>query len=159
MRILALLFVLSVVVAAVLGQTLSVPPAQDLSESFSIPGSPGNDGTRMQSRAQIQVVPIDLLVSNKAELQSLRTRVADAEAETSKLEISDPAVREQFSRQLQLLRALLALAQMQQADTGKSPTALEVQQHLNEIEGQTQCEACHGRIVLKSTSAAGLLEP
>ena len=104
----------------------------------------------MQSRAQIQVVPINLFVSNKAALQSLRTRVAKAEAETSKLEVSDPAVREQLSRQRQLLRALLALAHMQQADAGKSPNALEVQQHLNNIEGQTQCEACHGRIVLKS---------
>jgi hypothetical protein len=158
MRILSLLFALAVAAAMVPGQTLSVPPPQSSSPRFSAPDVKTGDELRMKSRAQIQVVPIDLLVSNNAELQSLRARVAQAEAETDRLEIADPAIREQFSRQLQLLRSLLHLAEMQQADAGKSPTALEVQQHLNNIEGRTRCEACHGRIILKSREESGSLE-
>lgn len=156
MRIPTLLFSVTVAGALVLGQSLPVTPPQS-SGPFSPAQAQGGE-LRMRSRAQIQVVPIDLLVSHNAELQSLRARVAQAEAETNRLEIADPAIREQFSRQLQLLRSLLRLAEAQQADAGKSPTALEVQQHLNNIEGQTLCEACHGRIILKSSMESGSLE-
>ena len=70
--------------------------------------------------------------------------------DAAKLAPSDPAVREQFSRQIQLMRALLNFAARQDSDQGKSPTALQVQQHLNRIEGQVMCEACHNRIVARS---------
>jgi hypothetical protein len=38
---------------------------------------------------------------------------------------------------------LLDFAELQESDRGKSPAALEVQHHLNQIEGQFMCEACH----------------
>jgi hypothetical protein len=79
----------------------------------------------------------------------LRTRIAEAELDASRLAPSDPAVREQLSRQLQLMKALLSFAERQDSDQGKSPTALQVQQHLNQIEGQRMCEACHNRVVAR----------
>ena len=60
------------------------------------------------------------------------------------LEVSDLAVREQLSRQRQLMRALLSYAERQDTDKGKSLVAVQVQRHLNRIEGQVMCEACHG---------------
>ena len=108
------------------------------------------DGVRMWRRAEIRVMPVDLVAADKAELQSLRTRIAEAEVDAARLAPSDPAVREQFSRQIQLMKALLTFAERQDSNQGKSPTALQVQQHLNQIEGQVMCEACHNRILART---------
>ena len=97
--------------------------------------------------AEVRVVPLDLAAANRKELASLRARVELAKLEYAKLNPSDPAVREQLGRQIEVMDALLLWADRQSSDTGKSPTALEVQQHLNNIEGKVQCEACHSGIV------------
>jgi hypothetical protein len=144
---------LSVVLLAVLGflafvQTLypARTAAQDqgllLNPQASIPPLV-SDGVQMYRRADIRVMPADLLAADKAELESLREQIARTEMDGLKLDISDPAVREHFSRQLTLLRGLLRLADRQYSDEGKSPSALAVQKHLNGIEGQRNCEACH----------------
>jgi len=97
----------------------------------------------MYRRADIRVMPVDLLAADKAELESIREQIVRTELDGLKLDISDPAVREHVSRQLALLRALLRFADRQYSDERKSPSALAVQKHLNQIEGQRNCEACH----------------
>lgn len=155
MRLLSFLFALCLVTILALAEVLSsrqpaaispapAQPVQNATQSWS-----GSDSTRMWRRAEIRVLPLDLLAANRAELESLRKRVADAESDSSRLGSSDLAVREQLFRQLQLMKALLRFAERQEADTGKSATALEVQRHLNRIEGQTMCEACHSGIVAR----------
>jgi hypothetical protein len=118
------------------------PAAMWLNSQAAIPPL-ASDGIQMWKRADIRVVPIDLLVADKAELESLRQRVARADSDSMKLDLSDAAVREQVSRQLQLLRALLLLAERPYSEQGKSRAALGVQRHLNQIEGQRNCSACH----------------
>jgi hypothetical protein len=149
MRIAAFLFVLSLVTASVLPQTSPLrhasPPAHPplASNDSGSAAQNSSDGVRMLRRVDILVVPVELSVANKAELASLRDRVAQAEVDMTRLDLSDPAVREQLSRQRQLMRALLSYAEQQNTDNGKSLVALQVQRHLNRIEGQVMCEACH----------------
>jgi hypothetical protein len=155
MRIATFLFALSLVTGLVLAdssaewQLSAAPsaPVQLTPRQTDLQGS--GDGIRMWRRAEIRVMPLGLVAADKAELQSLRTRVTEAEVDAAKLAPSDPAVREQFSRQIQLMRALLSFTERQDSDQGKSPTALQVQQHLNQIEGQIMCEACHNRVVAR----------
>ena len=122
-------------------------PAQDPSSSLFNPQSTipplASDGIQMWRRAEIRVLPVDLLAADKAELDSLRQQLSRAESDSQKIDLSDPAVREQLSRQLQLMRNLLNFAERQYSDDGKSTRALAVQKHLNQIEGQRNCEACH----------------
>jgi hypothetical protein len=108
--------------------------------------SRSGDGVRMWRRAEVHIVPTDMAVANRVELESLRTRAARCEADVASLN-SDPATREQLQKQLQLIRSLLTYAERNESDAGKSPTALEVQRHLNEIEGRVSCESCHAGVV------------
>lgn len=110
----------------------------------------GGDGERMWTRAQIRVMPLDLLMANRVELESLRSRAARSELDASRLSTCNPAVREQLSRQIELLRALLDYADRQDSDNRKSPVAIEVQRQLNGIEGRGNCEACHNGVVAKA---------
>ena len=105
--------------------------------------------------AEIRIVPLDLAAANRKELASLRARVALAKLEYSRLNPSDPAVREQLGRQIELMDALLLCAERQNSDAGKSPVALEVQQHLNNIEGKMQCESCHAGLVAGAQLPSG----
>lgn len=150
MRIAAFLFALSLVTASVLPQTspvrhpspLAHPPLHSNDGGSAARNS--SDGVRMLRRADIRVLPVELIVANRTELASLRGRVAQAEVDMTKLDVSDLAVREQLSRQRQLMRALLSYAERQDTDKGKSLVAVQVQRHLNRIEGQVMCETCHG---------------
>lgn len=90
----------------------------------------------MSRTAEILVLPADLATATRAELASLRDRVAQAESASPRLDVPDLAVCEHISRQGQLLRALLRYEEMRDADAGNSPVALEVQRHLNKIEGR-----------------------
>jgi hypothetical protein len=101
----------------------------------------------MWRRAEIRVTSLDQVELNKAELQSLRERVAKAEAESTGFWFSDPSLRRQLYEQLQLSKDLLKFAEQQQANRATSPTAVEVERRLNQIQGQTMCEACHSGIV------------
>lgn len=154
MRIAAFLLALFLVAVLVFAPTT----AGNQSLANSRAGSPqvsqgrpegGSGGRNMWRRAEIWVVPLDLAAANKAELVSLRARVEQAESDTAKLNPRDAAIREQLSRQVQLMKALLSYAERQDSDRGKSPTAVEVQRHLNEIEGNVMCEACHTGIVAR----------
>ena len=132
-------------------QTSNVPPSPTMRPA---PGPAelwsGYNGSRMWRRAEIRVVPLDEVDLNKAELQSLRDRVARAEAESTGFWFSDPAMRKQLSEQLQLMKELLKFADKQQSNRSKSPTAVEVERRLNLIQGQTMCEACHSGIVARN---------
>lgn len=97
--------------------------------------------------AEVRVVPLDVAAAQTKELATLRARVELAKLEYAKLSPSDAAVREQLTRQIELMDALLLWAERQNSDAGKSPTAIQVQQHLNNIEGKVQCESCHGGII------------
>ena len=155
MRSVAFLLVICVVGALALAQTLSAPAAIDRGTPRSnqmMPAHQAGSGERMWRRAEIRVVPLDLYLANKVELDSLRARVEQAETDAARLEPVEPAVREQLYRQVQLLQALLKFAQRQESNAGKDPTALEVQRHLNEIEGHVMCEACHTSIVARAAS-------
>jgi hypothetical protein len=104
----------------------------------------------MWRRAEIRVVPLDLYLANKVELDSLRARVAQAQTDATRLAPPDPAARELLYRQQQLLKALLSFAERQESNAGKGPAALDVQRHLNEIEGKVMCEACHTGMVARA---------
>jgi hypothetical protein len=151
MRLPAFLFALCPIAILALGlssqQTSNVPP----SNAQPAPGVTdlwgGYNGSRMWRRAEIRVVPLDQVDLNKAELQSLRDRVARAETESTGFWFSDPTLRRQLSAQLQLSKDLLKFAEQQQKNRAKSPTAIEVERRLNRIQGQMMCEACHSGIV------------
>ena len=98
----------------------------------------------MLRQAEIRVLPTELAAANRAELVSLRDRVAQLETNAARIEVSDPAVREQIARQLQLAKALLSYAERLNSEDGKSPVVVQVEHRLNRIEGRMMCEACHG---------------
>ena len=108
------------------------------------------DGSRMWSRAEIRVTPLEQVDRNRAVLESLRNRVVQAERENASLWLVDSDVRRQLSSQDQLMRELLTFAELQQSNRGKGPNALAVERRLNQIEGQTMCEACHSGIVARN---------
>jgi len=109
-----------------------------------------DDTSRMWRRAEILVVPLEQVERNRAALESLRNRVAQAERDTSSFWLVDPNVRQQLFSQVQLMRQLLTFAEQQQSNKGKGPTALAVERRLNQLEGQTMCEACHSGIVAQN---------
>ena len=155
MRSVAFLIALCVVSALVLAQTLSDPAWTARGRPSSSPlmlAQQTGEGERMWRRAEIRVEPLDLYLANKVELDSLRARVQQAQADAARLEPPEPAARELLYRQQQLLKALLNLAQRQESNAGKGPAVLEVQRHLNEIEGKVMCEACHTGVVAQRTS-------
>jgi len=107
----------------------------------------GYEGGRMWRRAQIRVVPLEQADVNRNELASLRDRAARMQSNSSALWFVDPEVRKQLWQQQQLIKELLKLAERQESSEGKSATAMEVERHLNQIEGHTRCDACHEGIV------------
>jgi len=154
MRNITFLFFLCVVAALVLAQTLSDPLFDRGARSGPmVSAQQSGAGDRMWRRAEIRVVPLDLYLANKVELDSLRARVERAQADAARLEPPDPAARELLYRQQQLLKALLGLAQRQESNAGKGSTVLDVQRHLNEIEGKVMCEACHTSVVARQAPA------
>ncbi len=155
MRNAAFLLALCVVGALMLAQTLSNPAVMDRAPGASqtMPAHQTGIGERMWRRAEIRVVPLDLYLANKVELDSLRARVDQAQADAARMEPPDPAARELLYRQQQLLKSLLNLAGRQESNAGKGPAVLDVQRHLNEIEGKEQCEACHTGVVARQASA------
>jgi hypothetical protein len=156
MRRVALLLVLGVGSALVLAQTLSDPALPERGTprlNQMMPAHPTDVGERMWRRAEILVVPLDLFLARRVELDSLRARVEQAQADAARLELADPAASELLSRQQQLLKLFLTLAERQESNAGKGPTALEVQRHLNQIEGKVMCEACHTGVVAQQASA------
>jgi hypothetical protein len=108
------------------------------------------DSSRMWRRAEIRVTPLEQVDRNRAALESLRNRVAQAERESTSLWLLDFNARQQLSSQVQLMRELLRFAEQQQSNQGKSPTALAVERRLNQLQGQTMCEACHAGIVARN---------
>jgi hypothetical protein len=156
MRLPAFLFALCLIAILAFGissssqQSSNVPPATARPTPGVTDLWSGYNGSRMWRRAEIRVVPLDQVDLNKAELQSLRERVAQAEAQSTGFWFSDPTLRRQLSEQLQLMKELLKFAEQQQANRAKSPTAMEVERRLNLIQGQTMCEACHSGIVARN---------
>jgi hypothetical protein len=51
------------------------------------------------------------------------------------------------------MNALLTYIDRERSDQGKSVAALEVQRHLNEIEGRVNCQACHTGVVAKGNTS------
>jgi len=105
----------------------------------------GGDTLRMWKRVQIKVIPLAVAAADNTELEALRGRVMQMEFDAAKLGTTNPAVREQLSRQLRLTRTLLNFIERQQSEHGKSRTVLEVESNLNHLQGQMMCEACHSR--------------
>jgi hypothetical protein len=104
-------------------------------------------GVRMWRFAEIRVIPSDLAAANRTELDSLRQRVQRAEAENLGIYLMDPAVRERQEQQIRLIQDLFSFAERKDSDHGKSPVAIEVQRHLNHIQGRMACESCHPSLV------------
>lgn len=113
----------------------------------------GSDGQPMVSRAYIEVVPLDLLVERNKQLEYLRDSVTQGELDALKLSSSNPAIREHLFRQTDTMQALLHYIERAQSDQGKSPEALEVKRHLNEIEGKVNCGACHTGVVARAATS------
>lgn len=108
------------------------------------------NNSRMWIRAEIRVTPLEQADLNRARLEALRKRVSTAEADSAGLWFSDPTPRKQFLADLELMKELLAFAEEQQANRHKSPTAIQVEHRLNQIQGQMMCEACHSGIVAQN---------
>ncbi len=115
----------------------------------------GGDTVRMWKRAEIRVIPMDVVAADRAELEALRERVSRAESDIAKLAGSNFAVQQQFSRDLQLMESLLRYAERQDSDRGKGPTAIAVERNLNHLQGQMMCEACHTRAIAASIPGSG----
>lgn len=159
MRLSAFLFALGLIAIVAFGASLSSQqsPGLPAGNLRVVPGISdslrGYNSSRMWRRAEIRVVPLEQVDSNKAELQSLRKRVSLAETQSAAYWFSDPAARTQMNEQLQLMRDLLKFSEQLQANNAKNPTAIEVERRLNQIQGQTMCEACHSGIVARNGSA------
>jgi len=155
MRLPAFLFALGLLAALAFGisssqQTSKIPntrPTPNVPELWG-----GYNTGRMWRRAEIRVISLDQADLNKAELQSLRDRVARAQAQGTGLWFADPNLRKQLSEQIQLINDLLKFAEQQHANKAKTPTALEVERRLNQIQGETMCEACHSGIVAQNAN-------
>ncbi len=148
MRLTAFLFALSLFTPSFFlrgssAQHTLVPP-QGSASSRQDQTAPQGDGVRMLRHAEIRVVSTELAAANRAELVSLRDRVTQAEINAARIEVSDPAVREQLARQLQLAKALLSYAEHLDSEDGKSMVVVQVEHRLNRIQGHMMCEACHG---------------
>jgi hypothetical protein len=113
----------------------------------------GTDGERMWTRAEIRVLPLDLVSERKADLDSLRSRVAQAKIDDLKLGRANPGQHERAVRDINLMNALLTYIDRESSDQGKSAAALEVQRHLNEIEGRVNCQACHRAVVANGNTS------
>jgi hypothetical protein len=125
---------------------LTIAPSRDAEISVQS----NYDSSRMWRRAEIRVTPLEQVDRNRAALESLRTRVAQAERENTNIWLLESNARQQLSSQIQLMRELLTLAEQQQSNQGKSPNALAVERRLNQLEGQAMCEACHSGIVARN---------
>jgi len=104
-------------------------------------------GVRMWRFAEIRVIPSDIAAANRTELESLRQRVQRAQADNLGIYLMDPAVRERQDQQIRLIQDLFSFAERKDSDQGKSPVAIEVQRHLNHMQGRMNCEACHLSLV------------
>lgn len=138
-----LLLLAVLLIAQTPGNRLPQAPSGDQLPAVSAYGHAGS----MWRLTEVRIVPFDVAMAQRKELGSLRARFELAKVESDKLNASDPAVREQLTRQIALMDDMLRWADKQASDEGKSPTAIEVQQHLNNIQGKVQCEACHSGIV------------
>jgi len=156
MRLPAFLFALCLAAMVAFGAVVSSQQPKNAQPSIApsrddMTNVQSNDDTsRMWRRAEIRVTPLEQVDRNRAELESLRTRVAQAERESAGVWLIDSNVRQQLSSQVQLMRELLRFAEQQQSDRGKGPTALAVERRLNQLQGQTMCEACHSGIVARN---------
>ena len=156
MRLPAFLLALCLAAMVAFGAALSSrQPTNTLSASIASPQNVmpvqfNDDTSRMWRRAEILVIPLEQVERNRVALESLRSRVAQAERETSSFWLVDPNVRQQLFSQVQLMRQLLTFAEQQQSNKGKGPTAVAVERRLNQLEGQTMCEACHSGIVAQN---------
>jgi hypothetical protein len=115
----------------------------------------GGDGERMWTRAEIRVLPLELVSQRRVQLDSLRARVAEAKADDLALARANPRLRKNVVRDINLMYGLLSYIEHEGSDQGKTIAAIEVQKHLNEIEGRVNCSACHSGVVARSTSAKG----
>jgi hypothetical protein len=118
----------------------------------------GGDGERMWTRAVIRVLPLDLISERKAELESLRGRIAQAKMDDLKLGRANPDQRKRVVRDINLMSELLTYIDREGSDRGKSAAALEVQRHLNEIEGRVNCQACHTGVVAKGNATTPIVQ-
>lgn len=150
MRLQSCLFILALSAILAFAATQPSPQSSGSERSF-LPESQKQlapwsniDSSRMWSRAEIRVIPLERVTANRARLQSLRQRVAQAEVDSIGLGLSDPTLRR---RHVDLLKELLRFAEQQESDQAENPTAMEVQRQLNQIEGRAMCEACHRGIV------------
>ena len=156
MRLPALLFAMCLAALVAFGSAVSSQKLTNISQALTPPRGPVSDvqrnyeSSRMWRRAEIRVTPLEQVDRNRAALESLRTRVAQAERQNTSLWLVDPNLRQQLSSQIDLMKELLAFVEQQQSDQGKSPNALAVERRLNQMQGQTMCEACHGGIVAQN---------
>ena len=145
----------AVLAAALFSHSFPVTKSQGLQATLQTPqphlNIRGGDGEPMVTRAYIDVVPLELVAERNRQLESLRTRIAQLEVEDMRFAVAKPEIREQLARQAELMNALLQFIGREQADEGKSPAAMEVKRHLNEIEGKVNCQACHTGVLADSS--------
>jgi hypothetical protein len=147
----AFLFALCLLAILAFPTSLSHPRAVHSSSRLPLTvNDESYNSSRMWRRAEIRVTPLEQADLNRAKLETLRRRVAAAETESAGFWFSDPALRNQLLAQLQLMKELLDFAAQEQSGRPNSPTAIQVQRRLNQIQGQTMCEACHNGIVAES---------
>ena len=156
MRLPAFLFATCLAALVAFGSAVSSQKLTNASQAVTPPHNAVSDvqrnydSSRMWRRAEFRVTPLAQVDRNRAVLESLRNRVAQAERLDASWWLVDPNVRQQLSSQIQLMKELLTFVEKQQSDQGKTPNALAVERRLNQMQGQTMCEACHGGIVAQN---------
>jgi hypothetical protein len=113
-------------------------------------------GDHMQRRAEIRVIPLEQAIADRTELDALREQAANARERISRMEVADPALRQQIERQQQVMDLLLRYAERQISSQGKSEIALDVEKRLNENEGRGNCMHCHGPMMDGDPSHVGM---
>ena len=145
MRTVTFLFALLCIAVLVLADTTLLRPPSTAAPVTVVSqqqdqGSFG-DSVRMWRRAEVQVVPLDLAIANRAELESLRRRAVQIGAEA--VALNNPrAVRDQFDRQAQLVRALDPAL-----PNARIPTRAKCNRHRSPASSQPHRGPHHVRVV------------
>ena len=140
MRLPVFLFAMCLAALVAFGSAVSSQKLTNASQAVTPPHDALSDvqrnyeSSRMWRRAEIRVTPLEQVDRNRAALESLRSRVAQAERLDASWWLVDPNVRQQLSLQIQLMKELLAFVEQQQSDKGKSPNALAVELRLNQMQ-------------------------
>jgi hypothetical protein len=105
-------------------------------------------GPRMTRHAAIRVIPSERVRQEQLQRQQILELVHTMLLTRTHISTSDPIIRQQLELEERLAEAVRVHLDDDLSDTGKNGIAMSVQSKLNAMEGQSNCDACHGRASL-----------